>query len=64
MGRAIAITRLEHMPASLRVLAAKNRDGEQVRRLLAIAFVLEGRSRGEAAQLVLGLQEDDPGNIL
>jgi transposase len=33
----------------LRSHASKSVDGAQVRRLLALAFVLEGRSRGEAA---------------
>jgi transposase len=50
MGKAIAITGTEHSPAALRVLAAKSRDAEQARRLLAIALVLEGRSRAEAAR--------------
>jgi transposase len=51
MGQAVAITRLEHTAAVLRSFASKSRDGEQVRRLLAVAFVLEGRSRAEAAEL-------------
>ena len=49
MGRPIEITRTEHSAAALRGLAAKNNDGAEVRRLLAIALVLEGRSREEAA---------------
>ena len=50
MGTAIAITRLEHSAAELRELAAKTEDGDVVRRLLAIALVLEGTLRSEAAR--------------
>jgi transposase len=49
MGRPLAITRTEHTAADLRVFASKSRDGAQVRRLLALAFILEGASRAEAA---------------
>ena len=49
MGQALAITRTEHTAEALREFAAKSRDGAQVRRLLAIALILEGRSRTEAA---------------
>ncbi len=51
MGRPIEITRLEHLSTALRELAAKTQDGAVVRRLLAIALVLEGHSREEAARL-------------
>ena len=51
MGQAIAITRTEHTAEALREFAAKSRDGAQVRRLLAIALILEGRLRTEAAEL-------------
>ncbi|HEX5327543.1 MAG TPA: winged helix-turn-helix domain-containing protein [Acetobacteraceae bacterium] len=50
MSAAIKITRTEHTPAQLRALAAKNRDAAQARRLLAIAMVLEGVSRWDAAR--------------
>lgn len=50
MGAAIAITRTGHSAAELRAIAGKCRDGEQVRRLLAIAMVLEGVRRVEAAE--------------
>jgi transposase len=50
MSQAIAITRADHTAAGLRALAAKSRDAAQVRRLLALALVLDGRSRTEAAQ--------------
>ena len=50
MGAALKITRTEHSPEELRRLASKCRDGEQVRRLLAIALVLEGHSRTQAAE--------------
>jgi transposase len=50
MGTALTITRTEHTAAALRAFAAKSRDAAQVRRLLAVALVLEGCSRSEAAQ--------------
>jgi transposase len=49
MGKPLAITRIEHTAADLRAMASKSRDGAQVRRLLALASVLEGQSRTEAA---------------
>lgn len=50
MGTALTVTRTEHSAALLRGFASKSRDASQVRRLLAIALVLEGHSRTEAAQ--------------
>lgn len=50
MGQAVAIARTEHTAAELRGMAAKCRDGAQVRRLLALAMVLEGCPRTEAAE--------------
>jgi transposase-like protein len=50
MGAALKISRGEHSPAELRRFAGKCRDPEQVRRLLAIALVLEGQSRTQAAR--------------
>lgn len=44
------VTRKEQTAAELRGFAAKSKDGAQVRRLLAIALVLEGCSRTEAAE--------------
>lgn len=49
MGARLTITRGDHTPAELRSFAGKCDDGAQVRRLLALALVLEGRSRSEAA---------------
>ena len=49
MSRALTITRTEHTAADLRSAAGKCRDGAQVRRLLALALVLDGRPRAEAA---------------
>ena len=40
MGAAVRIMRAEHTAADLRGLAAKSRDGAQVRRLLALAIQL------------------------
>ena len=51
MGQPLTITRPEHTAEALREFAAQSRDGAQVRRLLAIALILEGRSRMEAAEL-------------
>ena len=51
MGQALPITRTEHTAEALREFAAQSRDGAEVRRLLAIALVLEGLSRTEAAEL-------------
>jgi len=50
MGKAIAITRSDLTADELRSAAAKSRDGAQVRRLLALALILEGHSRTEAAK--------------
>jgi transposase len=50
MGQPVEITRTEHSASDLRAIAAKSRDGAQVRRLLALALVLEGTSRTEAAE--------------
>ena len=51
MSAAIPITRLDRTAAELRGFASKCNDGAQVRRLLAIGLVLDGRSRAEAAEL-------------
>ena len=50
MGNPLAITRTEHSAAALRAFAAKCRDAAQLRRLLALAHVLDGRTRAEAAE--------------
>lgn len=49
MSSGLKITRLDHTAAELRRVAAKKRDGAQARRLLALALVLEGVRRSEAA---------------
>jgi transposase len=51
MTQAIAITNLGYSAADFRLLASKTKDGQVVRRLLALALVLEGKSRTEAAQM-------------
>ena len=48
---AVAITRTELTAADLRGAAARARDTDAVRRMLAIGLVLEGASRAEAARL-------------
>jgi transposase len=50
MSKPIEVTRREFSAGELRELAARTRDGAAVRRLLAIALVLEGHSRTEAAR--------------
>jgi len=50
MGAALRITRTEHSAPELRALAAKCHCGAQVRRLLALALVLEGCPRTQAAE--------------
>lgn len=49
MGAAVEVTRTEHSAAALRRFASKSTDGAQARRLLALALILEGRCRSEAA---------------
>lgn len=49
MSTGLKVTRLEHTASELRRLASKKQDAKQVRRLLALALVLEGVSRSEAA---------------
>ena len=46
----VAITRTEHTSAQLRRYAACSADGSVARRLLALALVLDGRKRADAAQ--------------
>ena len=50
-GRAVDITRAELSAAELRRAAARSRDGDAARRMLAVALVLQGRSRKEAAEV-------------
>jgi hypothetical protein len=45
MGAAVEISRMEHTAEELRAIASKCRDAAQVRRLLAMALLLDGRSR-------------------
>jgi transposase len=49
MGSALPIIRTDHTSGALRAFAGKCRDGAQVRRLLALAMVLDGHPRSEAA---------------
>ena len=49
MVAAVAITNLDDTAADLRRLMSKEREGEVVRRLCALALVLEGHSRTAAA---------------
>jgi transposase len=49
MGRAVAITRTDVTAEELRCAARHSRNGRQSCRLLAVAMVLEGASRADAA---------------
>ena len=51
MGAPLGITRTDYSSGELRHLSSRFSDGAQVRRMLALAMVLEGRSRTEAAEL-------------
>ena len=50
MSRAIAITRTDMTGKELRAAAARSRDAQAARRMLAIALVLEGVERKSAAE--------------
>ena len=50
MAKAIEITRLDLDAAGLRRAAGRSRDAAAARRMLALALVLEGASREQAAQ--------------
>lgn len=50
MPAAIRITREDHTADQLRLAARRSKDSAAARRMLALALVLEGRSRTEAAQ--------------
>jgi len=50
MSAAIKITRMDYTAAELRAVAARCSDGGQTRRLLAIAMILDGASRLDAAR--------------
>jgi len=47
----VAVTRTEHTAADLRRLAGQSGDAAVARRLLALALVLDGRKREDAARL-------------
>ena len=49
MPAAVSITRKGHMAAELRGEAKRTDDADAARRMLALALVLEGKPRGEAA---------------
>ena len=51
MGTAVRVTRGDLTSSGLRAASAKCTDGAQVRRILAVALVLEGRPRSEEAAL-------------
>lgn len=50
MSAAVSITRMEHDAAALRRRAQRVADPDQVRRMLAIAMILDGTSRLDAAR--------------
>ncbi len=49
-GRPVEITRTEVSAVELRRAAARSREADAARRMLALALVLEGKSRKEAAE--------------
>ena len=49
-GRPVEITRTELSAVELRRAAARSREADAARRMLALALVLEGKSRREAAE--------------
>ena len=51
MGAPVGLTRTDLTSGELRALSSRCCDGAQVRRILAVAMVLEGRPRTEAAEL-------------
>jgi len=51
MGQAVTITRTEWTASDIRTQAAKCEDADQARRLLAIAMILDGATRQDAACL-------------
>jgi hypothetical protein len=51
VAKPVEVSRTEHSPAGLRQIASGTRDSTVVRRLQAIAMVLEGFSREAAARL-------------
>lgn len=51
MGTAVRVTRNDLGASELRAASSRCTDGAQVRRVLALAMVLEGRPRSEAAHL-------------
>jgi len=51
MPAAVGITRTDCSAGELRRIAARTHDGDAARRMLALAHVLDGRSRGDAATL-------------
>lgn len=50
MGAAVKISRTDHTATELRAISARSDNADQTRRLLAIALVLEGATRAEAAR--------------
>ena len=51
MSRAVEIVRMDLDAAGLRRAAARSRDADASRRMLALALVLDGQSRTQAAEL-------------
>ena len=59
MSSALLVTRRERSPADLRRLPAASRDSDASRRMLALALVLDGASRADAAQ-ACGMDRQTP----
>jgi hypothetical protein len=57
LGQPVEITKVEYSAADLRRLASREKRGAVVRRILALAMILEGHSRTEAVAMNgMGLQ--------
>lgn len=50
MGQAVPLTNLDYSAPDLRRLMSKQKGGQVVRRLLALALILEGKSRTQTAR--------------
>jgi transposase len=51
MPKAVGITRKDHTALGLRRAATQTRDANASRRMLALSHILDGKTRGEAAEL-------------
>src|SRR5664279_1330002 len=50
MGVPLKVTRAEHLPQELRQMASEMKDAAQARRVQTVSFIMDGWTRGEAAE--------------